>query len=297
MKQQFDNQVSSSFLMWFDHTLLSKGEAYYTVSSNFPSNTSYFNGLYSYNGPYKGLVYDSSISGATIMTGVYVNSVKYNLGSSPLSGINYSEGQVFLSSGGLAVSGSYSVKEFNVLLTSQSEESLLFETQYVRRSKVPTGILKGSLNENVITYPVIFIKSQGSSNTPFAFGGTDETRLDFRAIVISDSQYNLDAICSLFRDRNYDNVPLISSSDNPFNVLGSFKSGIVFNYDSITAGKDFCMIDRVSVSKIANAANKGDKDELLNPSCHYGLIDFELIKMREPRVWEPPVALPVEIPC
>jgi hypothetical protein len=33
MKQQFDNQVISSFLMWFDHTLLEKGEAYYTVNS------------------------------------------------------------------------------------------------------------------------------------------------------------------------------------------------------------------------------------------------------------------------
>ena len=37
MKPQFDNQISSSFLMWFDHTLLSKGEAYYNVTSAFPA--------------------------------------------------------------------------------------------------------------------------------------------------------------------------------------------------------------------------------------------------------------------
>jgi hypothetical protein len=280
MKQQFDNQVISSFLMWFDHTLLEKGDAYYTVNSTFPANNSYFKNYYAYNGPYKGLVYDTSITGATVMTGVYVNNVKYNLGSGPVSGVNYYEGQVYSPSGSLNVSGTYSVKEFNVLLTSQPEETLLFETQYSKRNKLPTGILKDSLAENTITYPVVFLKNNGSSNTPAAFGGTDETRIDVRAIVIADSQYNLDAVCSLFRDRNYDNVPLISESDNPFNVLGSFKNNAPFNYNTVTAGKDYCMIDRVSVSKISSVRNK---ENMLNPSAYFALIDFELIKFREPR--------------
>lgn len=280
MKQQFDNQVISSFLMWFDHTLLEKGDAYYTVNSTFPANSSYFKNYYAYNGPYKGLVYDTSITGATVMTGVYVNNVKYNLGSGPVSGINYYEGQVYSPSGSLNVSGTYSVKEFNVLLTSQPEETLLFETQYSKRNKLPTGILKDSLAENTITYPVVFLKNNGSSNTPAAFGGTDETRVDVRAIVIADSQYNLDAVCSLFRDRNYDNVPLIDQSDNPFNVLGSFKNNAPFNYNTVTAGKDYCMIDRVSISKISSVRNK---ENMLNPSAYFALIDFELIKFREPR--------------
>jgi hypothetical protein len=266
--------------MWFDHTLLSKGEAYYNVTTTFPANSSYVNGFYAYNGPYKGLVYDSSIAGATVMTGVSINGANYNLGQSPLSGINYSEGQIYLSSGSLNVSGTYSVKEFNVLMTSQPEEVLLFETQYVRRNKTPAGSLKDSLKENAITYPVIFIKNNGSTNDPWAFGGTDETRVDFRAIVIADSQYTLDAVCSLFRDRNHDNVPLIDPTYNPFNVLGSFKSGVIFNYNNITSGKDYCMIDRVSVSKIAGVR---DRENNINPGSYYGLIDFELVKFREPR--------------
>ena len=280
MKPQFDNQISSSFLMWFDHTLLSKGEAYYNVTTSFPANTSYVNGFYAYNGPYKGLVYDTSIAGATVMTGVTVNNANYNLGQNPVSGINYSEGQIYLASGNLNVTGTYSVKEFNVLLTSQPEEVLLFETQYVRRNKTPATSLKDSLKENTITYPVVFIKNNGSTNDPLAFGGTDETRIDFRAIVIADSQYTLDAVCSLFRDRNYDNVPLIDPTYNPFNVLGSFKSGVAFNYDNITSGKDYCMIDRVSVSKIAGVR---DRENNINPGSYYGLIDFELVKFRQPR--------------
>jgi hypothetical protein len=63
-------------------------------------------------------------------------------------------------------------------------------------------------------------------------------------------------------------------------VLGSFKSGIAFNYDSLTSGKDYCMIDSVSVSKVASVR---DIESNLNPSSYYGLIDFELIKFRQPR--------------
>ncbi len=97
---------------------------------------------------------------------------------------------------------------------------------------------------------------------------------------MADSQYNLDAVCSLFRDRNYDNFPLINSNYNPFNVLGSFKSGIPFNYDTVTSGKDYCMIDAVSVSKIPSVR---DRENNINPGSYYGIIDFEVIKFREPR--------------
>jgi len=280
MKEQFDNRVAASFLLWFDHTLLEKGEAYYDVTTSFPSNSSYFNGFYSYNGPYQGLVYDTSIPDATVMTGVTVNGTYYNVGQGPLSGINYTKGQIYLTSGNLDVTGSYSVKEFNVLLTSKPEEVLLFETQYVQRNKTPTGSLKDSLAQNVITFPVIFIKNNGSTNEPAAFGGTDETRIDYRAIVVADSQYSLDAVCSLFRDRNYDNLPLIDSNYNPFNVFGSFKSGIAFNYNTVTSGKDYCIIDSVSVSKIPSVR---DRENNINPGSYYGLIDFEIIKLRQPR--------------
>lgn len=278
MKAGFDNQLMSSFLMWFDHTLLDKGQAFFNTSSQFPINQSYYPGLYCYNGPYKGLVYDTSISGATIMTGVNVDNNNYTLGAGNLTGINYFEGQVILGSKSNVVSGSYSVKEFNVVLTSQPEEVLLFETNYVRRNK--TLDLQTGLNENSIPYPVIFLRNNGSKNAPFAFGGTDETRIEIKATVIADSQYMLDAVCSLFRDRNYDLVPLISESDNPFNIYGSFKNNTPFNYTTLTQNKDYAILDKISVSRIPSVKNK---ETALNPAIYLGVIDFELIKHRDPR--------------
>lgn len=278
MIAQFDNQVMSSFLMWFDHMLLNKGQAHYQVTTTFPQSECYFPGFYAYNAPYKGLVYDTSIAGATVLTGVSINNVNYNLGQSPLTGINHFEGQVLTTVNGATVSGVYSVKEINVLLTSQPEEKILFETNYARRNKT-NGLLE-SLDENSIPYPVIFLRNDGGENVPIAFGGTDQTNIRINAIVIADSQYMLDAIFSIFRDRNYDLVYLINESDNPFNVYGSFKDNIPFNYNNLVAGKDYCTIEKVTVNKIPSMRNR---EYNLNPSIYYGIIDFELMKFRNPR--------------
>ena len=35
MKAQFENKVMSSFMLWVDHTLLERGEAYTNHGSNF----------------------------------------------------------------------------------------------------------------------------------------------------------------------------------------------------------------------------------------------------------------------
>ena len=63
-------------------------------------------------------------------------------------------------------------------------------------------------------------------------------------------------------------------------TLYKINRGERFNYDSLTSGKDYCMIDSVSVSKVASVR---DIESNLNPSSYYGLIDFELIKFRQPR--------------
>ena len=281
MKVQFDNQVMSSFLMWFDHTLLDKGEAHYLVTGQFGGMTSYYPGYYTYSSPYKGMVYDTSISGATVMTGVYVGNTLYNFGTAPLTGVNYQEGKVILTTQTSSpVSGIFSVKEFNVLLTNQAEEIVLFETQYTRRNKTAASTLTTGLLDSQITYPVIFLRNDGSQNTPLAFGGTDETRINIRAFVLTDSQYSLDAVCSLFRDRNYDLFYLMNQSDNPFNVFGSFKDNVPFNYNTKTSTKDYCIIDKISISRIPSVR---DRENNLNPGLFYGIVDFEIIKFRDPR--------------
>lgn len=286
MKIQFNNIAMTSMLFWLDNKLLSKGEAFTNYGSYFyPINTLYF-GYYSYGAPFKQMVIDESISGATIISGVYLNGNFITIGQSGLSGINSSQGQLYFSNpipnASTSLSGNYAVKDFNIYLTSETEEDLLFETQFQLNPKTfqnPTG-----LPINAETYPVIYLKYQGGDNEPLAFGGLDKTNINVRAIVLSDNIFKLDAVTSIFRDTNRTLVPIIYDNEMPFNSLGSC-TGHCFNYNELTQNKvvdnDYLYIDNVSVSKVdsrlTNSYNK------LNPNVFTAFIDFELCKNRYPR--------------
>ena len=287
MKVQFNNIVMSSMLLWFDNKLLSKGEAFVNFSSNFyPVESQYF-GFYTYGAPYKQMVVDSSISGASIISGIYINNVFSKIGENSLTGINSSQGHLYFTSQinnpTTSLSGNYAVKDFNIFLTSETEEDLLFETQFQlnpKTSQNPTG-----LPLNAETYPVVYLKYQGGDNEPLAFGGLDKTNINVRAIILSDSIFKLDALTSIFRDTVRTYVPLIYENEMPFNILGSTNNGS-FNYNNLTANKlqnnDYLYIDNVYVSKIDNRfINSYNK---LNPNVFTAFIDFELSKNRYPRM-------------
>lgn len=286
MKAQFNNIVMSSMLFWFDNKLLSKGEAYTNYSSNFYEVDSQYFGYYTYGAPFKQMVVDSSISGANIISGVYVNNIFNKIGDGSLTGINSSQGHLYFTSSipnpSSSISGNYAVKDFNIFLTSETEEDLLFETQFQlnpKTSQNPTGLAL-----NVETYPVVYLKYQGGENEPLAFGGLDKTNINVRAIVLSDTIFRLDALTSIFRDTARTYIPLIYEAEMPYNQLGSVSNGS-FNYNTLTQNKlvdgDFLYIDNVYVSKIDNRfINSYNK---LNPNVFTAFIDFELSKNRYPR--------------
>ena len=277
MKVQLDNILMSSMLMWMDHVILKKGEAYKNFSSQFYPVTNIYNGFYTYGLPFKQVVCDSSISGANILSGVYVNNNFKTIGQNNLTGISPQNGQVYFTSGqgNNAISGNYAVKDFNLYLTNQPEEEILFESQYQARPKTtqtPTG-----LAIEAITYPCVFLKNNGGINQPFAFGGQDNTQISVRAVVMADNMFNLDALCSILKDTARDYVPLINS---PFNNFGGLESGH-YNYDSLTQNIDVGVngfyISEVNVSKIF--ANLNAKNNQVFPA----FIDFTLNNIRYPR--------------
>jgi len=285
MKIQFNNIAMTSMLFWFDNKLLTNGEAFTNHASYFwPVDTRYY-GYYTYGAPFKQMVIDESISGANIISGVYINGTFTQVGQNYLSGINASQGQLYFSQpiagAPTSISGNYAVKDFNLYLTSETEEDLLFETQFQLKPQTyqnPTG-----LASNAETYPVIYLKYQGGSNEPLAFGGMDTTYINVRAIVLSDNIFKLDAVISIFRDTSRQFVPLIYDNEMPFNMLGSC-TGHCFNYQELVANKQvdyqYLYINDVSVSKtdsrLSNSYNK------LNPNLFTAFIDFELAQNRQP---------------
>ena len=239
MKAQFDNQVMSSFLLWFDHTLLNKGDAYQNTTGQFYSVSDDYFGYDTYASSYSQFVSDASITGATIPTGLYAGNTLVNVGeggSDGLYAIDYGNGRSYWSGTQSSnVTGSFAIKDFNVYLTSRTEDEILFQSQYTNRNKISSVVPTG-LEPDTLTYPVVYIKNDGSNNEPFAFGGQDNTIINVRAIVIADSQFDIDAIGSLFRDRRFEQIGILEPSEMPFNQFGYYRSS-QYDYTGIVNGK------------------------------------------------------------
>lgn len=285
MRPQYDNRITSSLLLYVDNLLLTKGESYSNVTTRFYPNDSLFGGYYAYASPYKQIIADASITGATIMTGVYLGGTFIGTGQSGFAAIDYYNGQLYFTTPvptSVPISGTYSTKEFNVVLTDEPEDYLLFETKYSQKPRV-TQTISGLQNDS-LPYPIIFIKNNSSNNEPFAFGGTDETRSFFRLVVMADSQFAIDAVNSIVRDQTRSYVPIFNDNEFPFNALGHTTG---YNYTGITNNKvlndSAAYIDDTFSAKF-NASHYSQQFREINPYVYTSIIDIELTKIREPRL-------------
>jgi len=287
MKVQFENKVMSSLLLFVDHEITQKGDAYTDNNSNFYKIDSLFSDYYVYAAPFKQLVSDVSVTGSSapqVISGVYVDGDgPIYVGTSGFHSVNHMQGQVYFTGdtnpmAGKTVSGRYSVKDFNVFLTSMPEEQLLFETKLVLNPRVGGLTPNTGVEANTQTYPAIFIKDNGGSNEEFAMGGIEDTTINARAIVLADSLFNLDAVCGILKDTVRKPVFTIEQSDLNLNALGAY-TGVKYDYTGIGTG-DYCYIDRVNVSK--NVSNRGDFQNL-NPNVFSAFVDFEVHSHRMPR--------------
>ena len=283
MKALFDNQVMSSFLLWFDHTLLNKGDAYQNTTGQFYSVSDDYFGYDTYASSYSQFVSDASITGATIPTGLYAGNTLVNVGEGGGDGlyaIDYGNGRSYWSGTQSSnVTGSFAIKDFNVYLTSRTEDEILFQSQYTNRNKISSVVPTG-LEPDTLTYPVVYIKNDGSNNEPFAFGGQDNTIINVRAIVIADSQFDIDAIGSLFRDRRFEQIGILEPSEMPFNQFGYYRSS-QYDYTGIVNGKGSdqqLYVEDVNISRFDRVLE--NEVRKFNPNVYSTLIDFEINKVR-----------------
>jgi len=298
MKPQLDNTVMSSFYLWFDNTITRKGEAFANHSGHFYPVDSYYNTYYTYASAFRPLVCDHSIPNADIMTGVYIetgdgeyNFVVTGQNKYGFSGINYDQGELYftgdITSGSYSgISGNFAIKEFSIHLTDESDENLLIETKFHKRPKVhenPTG-----LSKDEITYPAIFLRNDGSRNEPLAFGGIDQTYIDVRAIVFAESQFQLDAVCSIMRDSRYDFMPVMSESEMPFNGFGDYRDGKKYDYQYWATGQHhggtgMFYIEEVYVQRFPRGMLEKSSIVDVNPDIYFASADFTLTQIRRPR--------------
>lgn len=281
MIYQWDNILVSNFWLYLDHTILTQGQAFNNHSSLFYPVQQNLNGYYTYSAPFSQHVSDFSINNANIMTGCYINGVWADIGSNGLVDINYNKGQIYFSSKPSGpVSGNYAIKDINVVLPVIPHLEVLFDNKLELRPKVGkplTGIL-----DTELSFPAIFVKSTASNNDPFALGGLQLTKNNISCFIFADSEYLLNATCSIIRDMKHGYMPILGADEMPFNVFGGFKNGIPFNYTGITVNKlsegSGVFIREVTITNFSRRTYGLIND--MTPNAYFATADIELTRDR-----------------
>ena len=278
MKEQFQHKLTTSFALWFDNFLLTKGEAYTNTTGKFfyyddPRLDSTYK---AYGSPYKQWVTDSSIAGATIPSGVYFGS---NF-SGRANGIvlDFDNGRALVSGSqtDADITGEFAVKDFSIYLTNDTEDDLIIENKYVVNSRLP------SADWNYIepyddVVPAAFLSIAQGENKPFAFGGMVDTEIQAKAVILADNPYQLDGALSIFMDSLNEAITPIPMSGYPITELGDLK-GDSYSYTTAKqpyTGEDIFYVDKVKTSKLSDRTKNVLANEL-----YVGFIDFDIQKAR-----------------
>jgi len=295
MKPQFDHKVLSSFYLWFDDRLTRYAEAtetgisqqfYYSSNAvDVPSNQ------VAYYSPDRQLV----ANGSDVPSGVYIDFtgqydfVEQNPSDPTGLMIDFDQGRVVMNSNvgtSLSVSGDFSRKTVNCYITNESEEELLMNTDFIIADGNDETFLQsisglGSLN---YTIPAAFISYNSSTNKPFALGGMQDTKSNLRAVVITNDNFTLDAMMSLFRDSTEVCVPLVEFQDFPFGEYYHIKNppytytGI---YNNIMDNNGpYSFIEKVNCSKLYDTASSATN---IPRDMRIGFIDFTISSPRLPK--------------
>jgi len=281
MKPQYQHELMTSFMLWFDHELLQKGEAYSNQTGAFyySNDTRLPNEYKAYSSPYKQWVSDSSINGDT--NPIIPSSL---MGSGRNDGIifDFENGRIIETGGNFGtnstITGSFAVKDFNVYLTNETEEDLILENKFQlnsRYSKTETGVEPYDQMA-----PAIFLNCEYMRNEGFAFGGEEKTTNIVKAVVLAENSYQLDGALSIFADSSRKIISKIPFSKHPSTEYGDIKNGL-YNYANLAntyLNANPYYIEDVTVSKFS------EKNQSIIPgNLKIGFIDFEVSTNRFPR--------------
>ena len=281
MIEQFQHRATTSFLLWFDNFLLRKGEAFSNQTGKFFNYADdRLDSRYKpYGSAYKQWVTDSSIPNAVVPSGVHISGTFVPRSNSLI--IDFENGRV-LASGVAAsapITGSFSVKDFNVYFTNDSEDDLIVERKYIQNSRI------SSPDESYISpydqvVPAIFLSSDSMKNDGFAFGGMDTTKINMKAVILAENAYQLDGVLSIFADSYNENICNVPFSGHPQTEYGDLKNGS-YSYATLKstyASNTSFFINSVNASKLTDKARTTLTDNL-----YVGFLDFEIHQQRYSR--------------
>ena len=275
MKAQWENLLMSSMMLHLDHLICKEGEGFVNHSGQFYPTQKKFQQYYSLALPFKQIIADTSVVGANALQGVTIDGNFKVPGEGGLAGILHHKGTLLFDSDmtGHTVTGNFSVKEFNVYITTKAEHDLLFKTAKQTNPKLVQ--VEEGLDPHTEAYPAIFLKNMGGFNQPLALGGIDNNITLVRAVVLASSAFSLDAVCGLLKNTAHKQMPVLSAL--PFNAIGAY-TNITYDYEALAAtpgegGENWAYLNDVRMTKVM-PDQAGMQN--LNTDVFAAFIDFEI---------------------
>jgi len=206
-----DHKITSSFLEWFEYTLLQKGQAYKNIETDlYPMQDARINSMDTFSAPCYQWVHDQCISGAVVPTASELG----------VPHLDYRNGRTI----GGAPSGpvQYAIKDFNIYLTTLPEEALVLENKPNFRAN-PYYIEPKGLEADQIIAPCIFIRPKMRKSEPLCLGGLNSQIYNFDAIIFSDDEWSLHGVGSIFLEHKDAVFPFFD--ETPLNYFNDYKTG------------------------------------------------------------------------
>jgi hypothetical protein len=268
MKVFFDHNFITSFALWLDNKLCNDAQAY----NNFGNSTLYHQPIlngHSWSSPYRSWIYDSSVSGATIISGVYNSSGQFLTRSSGIV-FDFNNARVLSKQNwGPKLSGSFAQKEFNIYTSTEQEIDFLLESIYKT-----TGIAAGK-----VVAPCVILTSTNEFNQAYALGGLECTKNTIKGYIVSNNNFLQVGINSFFRDLSDEYVPLVSFGDAPITSSGDLKTGY-YSYgdlmDKYGVSSGCIYIAATHLTKIPQSKNN-------STNFYASIVEFDTETLRQPR--------------
>ena len=280
MLAQYNNSLLCSVTNWAANRVQNVAQAYinttaplyYAPDPRLPA------GLLSYASSWKTWVYDSGVSGATIIQSVSGSAGV--LGRSSGLIFDYINGRVLVPSGmgtKMVLTGSFAISEINVGLTNETEEQLLTESSKFFLNPRYGGTITGNVGipPYAICTPAVFVNTIHDDHSAFEFGGLDDCTSTISLICLVESPFQLQVMMSLMRDAKYQYIPLMPVTADPITQWGDTYSG--FNYQGIinqygNPGQ-LIYIEQVKTSRVPDRIK-------LNPMLYMGIVSMDVSYIR-----------------
>lgn len=230
MRPLFNHSLLTSFYLFLNSSLQNGAQAYTNVTGQllYPMNTPSTSGFV-WSSPWKGWVYDSFVSGATIPTGVFNSSGQFLTRASGIT-LDFINGRVISPyNWGNGISGSFARPDYNLYISDETKTN--FWLDQVFNSNPAISYIATGAPDSPFFAPCIILTNANEVNDPFAIGGLDQTRNTMRVYIISNNNWQQEGAQSWIRDLARTYFALASYGDMPLTTPGNDLKTGGFNYN------------------------------------------------------------------